>query len=239
MIFPSGNRKNLDAASNPLDGGPVSPYSKDYVPELKKDVRKKKASRHEFKEQAATKMSDVAHNVLAKGNSIGSAQAGGLSDIGGTVRQMRTATSNSIWDTGVLDRILAGKVELDKGEQIKADNKKVAEARETARQQQLFNIDPEAIKAAMGSSKSVSATSAHANDSSNYGSKVAGNQLSIFDANKFANVPELTEGEKIKKAAAARRDKTDRSWEAPTAAVSSKQKLSAFFDALKQTEEGK
>ena len=266
MIFPSGNRKNLDTAFNPLRDDPRSPY---YEPELKKNVKKAQQERandiedprsldyqpefrgkgktrvaHEWAVAAqAAKMSGNKQSALNKGCSVASAQAGGLSDIGGTVRQMKSATSNSIWDNDVIERIKKGEGEVTKGEQIKADNQKLAEERQALRKQN-FNIDLNDLKAALGRGDLQSGhriSTAHTpveSENSNYSKKIGGNQQSLFGNRDYEAIPEKTVGETIKESAKARREKKDRSWEKHSKAASTRQKLSSFFSNLEQTGEG-
>ena len=183
----------------------------------------------------ASKSNDTA---MGRGSSIGKAQCGGLSAIGGQVRQMGSATANSIWNPDKLAQIKDE--ELTQGERIKADNKKLAESRIQARKEH-FHIDEEALKAAMVKGNTVQANSAHATNASNYSSKVAPNQFSIFDVgpmakgaagDKLDKFPELTAGERIKAAAAERKAKKEaarKDWQKISGTTSTRAKLSDLF----------
>lgn len=238
MIFPSGkprNNENLGLGETDSSHDPRSP---NYVPEFKKKAKKERDRSWEQPAKQTT-LDETKHNIIRSAHSIQSARAGNLSDIGGPVRQMKSATANSIWDNNVLDRIKSGEVKLDQGERIAADNKARAEQREESRRAQ-FTIDKEAVKAAMKGSNTVTNTSAHASDNSNYSTKVSKNQFSIFDkADKFENMSDPTSGEAIKQAAKQRREKSDRSWETQKPNMTAKEKLSSFFDSLRKSQEGK
>ena len=271
MIFPAGKRKNLDTQFNPLTDDPRSPY---YQPELKKHVKQaqrenhnnvtdprsidyqpemKRGQRvkHEWAQPvAATKMSGVKQGALNRSNSISSAAAGGLSDIGGPLRHMKSMTNNSIFDTQVFDRLAKSQTD---GEALSANLAKEAEARKQLKQSDRnFHIDTdvflEALKSGiLGKGNTVQNTGAHASDASNYSTKLSSHNMSIFDyvnpdlspkatQNDFANLPVQTAGETIKQAASERRNKKDGSWQTLTPAASSRQKLDNFFSTLKKNE---
>ena len=227
MIFPAGNRKNLETRFNPLTDNPRSPS---YEPELKKNV--KKANRDWAQPTQASKLDASQKNMLGRGSTIGSARAGGLSDVGGPVRQMHTATNNSIWDPKIQETIR--KTETT-GESLHRKNAEADAAVKQIRQSDRnFHINKDEIikgvrEHGMPSAHSVSANSAHATDSSNYGTKVPSHQISIFDQQAFERLPAKTAGEAIHDAAKARQTKKDRSWAQPTVAASTKQQLSALF----------
>jgi hypothetical protein len=243
MIFPAGKPRN--AASNPLGEteGQHDPRSPFYQPELKKDVRlASKANKAAFAE-IASKLAAVqkddpqAYAAVRSAHSIGKANCGALTDIGGPVRQMKTHVSNSIWNPERLAQIKDE--ELTRGEQIKSDNEKLAAQKQQLRRE-VFTIDPEAIKAAMRSSSSAINTSAHATETSNYKAHVAAHQPRLFDVtNRLETMPELTPGEQIRVAAAERRQKKDTSWQTVQGTTNTKQKLSAFFESLQKIKKGK
>lgn len=247
MIFPSGNSRN--GQSNPLIGGDAAkndPRSPQYEPELKKNVRRaSQANRQSFQEIAAQMKANreadpAAHAAVRSAHSIGKANLGAVSDIGGGVKYLGSSTQNSIWNPTRISQIKAE--ELTQGDRIKADNAKLAEQRQQARRQQ-FVIDPEALKAAMQSSSSVNSVPAHERGSEqamSYKNRIAPHQMSIFDKpDKLDNMQSPTNEVVIRQTAQARRNKSDRSWEQVSGTTNTKHKLSALFQNLKNSVEGK
>ena len=245
MIFPSGNSRN--AQSNPLVGESEAsrdPRSPHYQPEMKKDVRNRasRANRESFADIAAElagkkKAEPAAYAAVRSAHSIGKANLGAVSDIGGGVKYLGSSTQNSIWNPTRIADIKAE--ELTQGERIKAENKRLEETRQQHRREQ-FTIDPEALKAAMQSGSSINGSRATPEVAPSYKNRVAAHQMSIFDkADKFDNIASPTNEVAIRAGAKARREKSDRSWEQPTAPVTAKSKLSALFQNLKNSVEGK
>lgn len=234
MIFPSGKARNN--GFNPLTDD-AKTYETPSQRQTKENTPKAVTAAEAI--QQAKYADQVA---MPRACSIGKAQCGKLTDMGGPVRQMRTATSNSIWNPDVLKQIKEGEIKLTEEDRIKSDNAKLAAKRDEERRNQ-FRIDPEAVKAAMRRADSVTNVPAHERGSESaptYSHRVASHQISIFDsADKLDKMPDLTAGEQIKKAAAERRNKKDDSWKRPSTAMNAKQKLSTFFENLRRTQEGK
>lgn len=233
MIFPSGNPRNR--VHNPLESLPPQrdPSSPQYERQFKVRAEKRRDRSWE-KVKEATRLLDVAKDVLRSGSSIMPARAAKLSDVGGPVRSMRAATSNSVTDPHVIDRLAAGEVRLDRGSEIREANKKVAEAREAARKEQ-FKIDPEQVKAAMRPGAAIQSSRMHLSDGQNNGLRVAPHQFGLFDrADKLDTLRDPTKGTEIRRAVANRRDRSDRSWQRVESPQTTKGKLDAFFQNLRQ-----
>lgn len=230
MILPSGKSKNsvrLDTEDQTRN-----PSSPDYVPELKKNMKTAKVKDRSWAKQNTDNIM-MKQNVMNKASSIGSARAGNLTDIGGPVKQLRISSSNSIWDSNVLDEM---KNKKDSGERIREQNEKTAAKRDKERQESRnLSIDKDALKEILANGSTTrgnSVTKTNANDSYNYNSHVPKNELSIFGDRDFKQIPEKTDGEnfKVAKSERAAKHKQDRSWAKANTPSSTKNRVQKFFN---------
>lgn len=123
------------------------------------------------------------------GRSIHSAMGNqSVSDIGGPQGQVRYR--NSIWDSEILQRKAAEKT----GDEIIRESRAKEDARREDIRKKAHEIDPEAVKHAMGRD-GVSKMSG--NDGYNFSQKLPKRGISIFDSGEFERIPEKTAGEKM------------------------------------------
>jgi hypothetical protein len=168
------------------------------------------------------------------GKSIHSASGNqSVSDMGGPKKQIKFQSSNSIWDSEVLDRQLK---ETGSDERIKSENKKIAETREENKQISRYEtISGESLADALKETdqrKAGGVSSAFAQEAHKYSNKLPMKGMSIFDTSEFQRVAERTAGEQLKvdKIAAANKPK-DRSW-LETKSVTSKNIFNSMIDSL-------
>ena len=169
------------------------------------------------------------------GKSIHSAMGNqSVTDVGGPKQQMKFQSSNSIWDSEVLDRQLKAE---GSDERIKAENKAIQAAREEEKQLSRYHtISGESLADALKETdqrKAAGVNSLYAQEAHKYSDKLPQKGMSIFDTSDFQRVPERTVGEQIRvdKIAAANAPK-DRSWLENGKQVTSKDLFNRMIDSL-------
>jgi hypothetical protein len=240
MIRPNGKSQNKGF-------DPFYEDAKEYVKASAADTSEgRKEARQNERMTAAQRAAELyaskyaGNSAVSPSHSIGRAQAGGLSDVGGTVRQMKSATTNSIWDTSVLDKLAEQETE---GEKISA-NKKLEEAHRQERKiaERNEEIDLDTLKELIANgelARGSRISSVSASDDESYHSHIPSGSISMFDDGDFDRIPEKSSGESIKEAAEARamKKKADTSWKKGHEASSSRAALDRFFSNIEKSGE--
>jgi hypothetical protein len=177
-------------------------------------------------EQKSKKLSGF-NPVTSNGSSIISARAGNITDMGGPKKQIKTESSNSIFDnnklfdlTKTIDSKTATKIE-------KAENQS---NRRTAENKRVENLFTEINKVNTSKASSVFRTNTGNLDTSNYNTPSL--NMSIFDNKDFERVPDKTSGEKVSEDASFKRSQKDESWKNNGKSITSKDLNNSFFNNL-------
>jgi len=163
--------------------------------------------------------SDNSSAIDNRAGSILSAGKGSVSDFGGPSKYVGSQTSNSIWDSNVIENLASVK---DSGEKIKEENIQTKEKRKAIKEERLEDMTKSLQETDMRKSNGVS------NSGEFKGSKynMPQNNISIFDNAEFERVPEKTEGEKI----AEKETTKDDSWKNLKGTTKTNDYLNKLFD---------
>jgi hypothetical protein len=163
----------------------------------------------------------------SNGSSIISANAGGITDMGGPQKQIKLPSSNSIFDPWKNQREAERIGEKTEGQ---IDKERVATNRRTAEKERM-----DELVASLQSTNQTKASSIHrtaTGESESTAFRDSRNNMSIFDSSDFARIPEKTEGEKISEKVAEKRAEVDSSWRGNGKSLKSSEMQSNFFDSL-------
>ncbi len=180
-------------------------------------------------------------NLLQSGKSVRSSRTGIISDNGGPSRQIKSETSNSIFDTEKLTRAVE---ELDSRTQTERLREAEVQARQDLRKSALNKLTEQLSSVDQRKASSISpAGDQTVPEGSARFSKLSRN-ISIFDClgkepEDFARLPEKTMGEKIAQNRREESEKVDESWRSGGKVRTSKQVVNDLFDALMRTSEKK
>jgi len=138
--------------------------------------------------------------------SILSAGQASITDFGGPEKQIKTQTSNSIWDSTILDKLSKSQ---DNREKTASEKNKIEKYYQSMKQERLDEMVNALKNTETRKNANVNRAAEYTFDSTY---KAPSSGISIFDSNKdFDRVPEMTHGEKVAKEARVKREK-DTSW---------------------------
>jgi hypothetical protein len=159
-----------------------------------------------------------------RAGSILSAGKGSVTDFGGPSKYIGSQTSNSIWDSGVIES-LAG--EQDNGEKIKEENLQLKSNRNAIKEERLDNMAQSLQETDMRKADSVASSGEFS------GSKYSmpQNNISIFDSEEFERVPEKTAGEQLEKEVV-----KDDTWKDIKPATKTSDQFNKMFDNMTDNE---
>lgn len=165
--------------------------------------------------------------MTSNGSSIISANAGGISDMGGPQKQIKTPISNSIFDPKSNQREASKIGDKTEGQ---IDKERVASNKRTAEQERMDSMVEK-----LQSTDQTKASSVHRTGTGNLEStdfKASRNNMSIFDSSDFERIPEKTGGEVISEKVAERNAQVDASWRQNGKSLKSSEVTNRFFDSL-------
>lgn len=174
-------------------------------------------------EQKSKKLSSKDDGHM-KGSSIMSANLGAVDDIGGPSKQLKTPTSNSIWDS---DKISSQVDKKDNKEITREEKQSMQDIKKQKKQQRMDELVDSIQENKKGNSIDLFSSS-EAPKEGDY--KIPSNQMSIFDNNAFDNIPEKTKGEKIAEDSKKRKAQKDESWKQDKKALSSEDIKNKLFN---------
>ena len=125
-----------------------------------------------------------------RAGSILSAGKGSVTDFGGPSKYIGSQTSNSIWDSGVIESLAE---KQDNGEKIKEENIQMKSKREAIKEERLDNMTQSLQDTDMRKADSIASSGEFKGSKYN----MPQNNISIFDSAEFERVPEKTAGEKL------------------------------------------
>lgn len=161
----------------------------------------------------------------SNGSSIISANAAGITDSGGSNKQIKMPISNSIFDPWSNEREAAKIGEKTETEIVKET---IATNKRTAEKERMDSLAEILHNQANASSVHRTATG----ESESTAFRAPRNNMSIFDSADFARIPEKTGGEKISERVAEKRAEVDSSWRGNGKSLKSSEVQSNFFDSL-------
>jgi hypothetical protein len=140
--------------------------------------------------------------LIGNVSSIMPSRAENMSDMGGPSSQLKTKTSNTIWEPYKIEKL--SKVKR-RDEETKDEKKKLEEVKKINNNHIDFNKLAETLL-----SKKISGGSEKENSTSNYINKIPKNGISIFEKDKkaFSRIEDKTEGEKVSSNLKKPKDKT-------------------------------
>ena len=169
-------------------------------------------------------------NSAQSANSILNAGGGSIRDEGGPSKYIGSETQNSIWDTGVVEKLAGTQSNKEKTDAEKEDRQA---KRQNIRQEALDNMTEALSQTDTRKASDVSSLSERG--SVNY-RKPNSNNLSIFDSNVFDNMPEKTAGEQMAEKARAEKE-VDTSWRDRRGTLKSRDVVNDLFDSLMKEKE--
>ncbi len=150
-------------------------------------VVEKKAKEQVSKLEPAKKMDNK--SMVSRGHKVLSATSAKVTDIGGPKKQIGSETSNSIWDSGNLEKL---KNSVDNKEKTAKEREDINKLRKGMKQERLDEMVANLQDTDTRKTSTVNSMAPHAG--SRY--KTPKNAISIFDKGEFERVPEKTDGEK-------------------------------------------
>lgn len=165
--------------------------------------------------------------MTSNGSSIISANAGGITDMGGPQKQIKIPTSNSIFNP---DRNAIEASKIDSKTETKIEKEKIATNRRLSEQKRMDDM-VESLRTT-NQSKSSSAHRTGTGDLERTDFKLSRNNISIFDSGDFDRVPEKTRGEKVSEQVAEKNAQIDESWRQNGKSLKSREVTNRFFDSL-------
>jgi|ETNvirnome_2_130_1030620.scaffolds.fasta_scaffold05528_2 hypothetical protein len=194
---------------------------------LDKTIEAKAAEAATESNEAPLKPAQKADNSSAIDNRAGSilsAGRGSVSDFGGPSKQIGSQTSNSIWDSKIIESLAA---KQDNGEKIKEENLQLKSNRNAIKEERLDNMAQALQDTDMRKADSV------ANSGEYSGSKYSmpQNNISIFDSAEFERIPEKTAGEQLTKEVV-----KDDSWKDIKPATKTSDQFNKMFDNMTDNE---
>jgi len=212
---------------------------KTYEPEMKNSERAEKNSHP--KEWEKITPAQKLNNSQAMDSrftksvlSAGGAGQGGISDMGGPQKQLGAQSNNSIWDSGILERLSQTKCNKEKTTEEKQENLNHKNSMKQGRIDEMVSSLNETDNR---KSANISQIGGYVERDGAY--KPPTRNLSIFDTDlNFDRVPETTEGEK---ATAKVVKQKDDSWKTISKSKKISNVLDGFFDNLTKgkTDNGK
>lgn len=173
------------------------------------------------------------HDMISRGTKIKSTTGGVVTDIGGPKKFLKSETSNSIFDTEVIDRLMKVKTSQEESKEIKENINKVRNSINSEVMDELANSLKNTDQRKASSIASLSEYSG-----STY--RKPSNGLSIFDEEfDFGRVPDKTEGEKVSERVSKEKDKKDNSWQKVSKAKTIKDLENRLIDSFLNKENEK
>lgn len=191
------------------------------------EKRNSKESLAELSEQQKSRNLKGFDPKISNGSSIISANAGGISDMRGPAKQIKTPISNSIFDPDYNQREAAKINDKTEGQ---IEKERIATNRRTAENERM-NALVEALRTTdQTKADAIHRTGTGVSESTVFRS--SRNNMSIFDSSDFERVPEKTGGEKISEQVAERKAQVDESWRKNGKSLKSSEITNRFFDSL-------
>ncbi len=165
--------------------------------------------------------------MTSNGSSIISANAGGITDMGGPKKQIKTPMSNSLFDPWKNEREAS---KIGEKTDIQVAKETIATNRRTAEQDRMNDMVEK-----LQNTDQTKASSVHRTGTGNAESTVfrpSRNNMSIFDSSDFERIPEKTGGEMISEKVAEKRAEVDSSWRTNGKSLTSGEVSDRFFNGL-------
>lgn len=194
---------------------------------MENDRRSGKEHLAELSEQQKSRNLKGFDPRTSNGSSIISANAGGITDMGGPKKQIKIPISNSIFDPWSNEREAS---KIGEKNDIQVAKEIIATNRRTAEQQRMDDL----VEKLQGTDQTKD-SSVHRTGTGNVEStafKPSRNNMSIFDSGDFERIPEKTEGEIISEKVAEKRAEVDESWRNNGKSIKSSEVTNRFFDSL-------
>ena len=163
----------------------------------------------------------------SNGSSIISANAAGISDMGGPQKQIKTPISNSIFDPWSNAREAS---KIGEKTDIQVAKETIATNRRTAEQERMDDLVEKLRTTDQTKASSVHRTGTGNTERTDF--KASQNNMSIFDSSDFARIPEKTGGEKISERVAEEKAQVDNSWRSNGKSLKSSEVQDSFFNSL-------
>lgn len=199
---------------------------KEETPEIKK-VEKK--ANEEWKNPENQRPMRSNNNLTINnrsGKSILTAGGGNITDFGGPKKHMGNQTSNSIWDSSIIERLAETKGNKEKTQEEKFETERYKNTMKAERLDDMVKAlqDTDTRKDATIASSAVS--------NKDPGYKAPSRNISIFDTTTdFERIPEQTHGEKVASDARKVKDK-DESWKKVSKSYKTKDAVNKMFEGL-------
>ena len=164
-------------------------------------------------------------NLHLTSSSVFSARTGKIKDIGGPSKQIKTESSNSIWDSQKLAKLFNT---VDSKTKTKQDKEAISANKRADEQQRMTEMADSIKDTEQRNSSSVSPMSSYSG--SKYNNPSLG--ISIFDNDDFERVPDKTNGEVMAEETRKKRADKDESWKKNSRRCNSKTIVNNLFDKL-------
>ena len=198
--------------------------------ESKNNVKRvEEVKTNELKDVAESQKAKKAdhHDMISRGTKIMSTTGGVQTDIGGPKKYLKSETSNSIFDTEVIARLIETKGSQEESMEIKENIQKV---RNSINAEVMNELTDRLKDTDQRKGSSVSSLGEYAGGSTY---RKPANGLSIFDESfDFSRVPEKTAGEKVSDRVAEERGKKDDSWQKVSKSKSMQELQSKLIDSF-------
>jgi len=162
-----------------------------------------------------------------RAGSILSAGGGSISDFGGPSKYIGSQTSNSIWDSNIIESLAGQK---DNGEKIKEENLQLKSDRNAIKEERLEDMTQALQETDMRKADGISSSVEFSGSKYN----MPQNNISIFDSDDFERIPEKTAGEQLEKTVT-----KDDTWKDIKRATKTSDQFNRMFDDIIENENNK
>lgn len=170
---------------------------------------------------------DPENRLTSNKSSIISANAAGITDMGGPKKQIKTPISNSIFDPWSNEREAS---KIGEKNDIQIAKETIATNRRTAEQDRMNELVEKLQSTDQTKASSVHRTGTGDVESTAF--KASRNNMSIFDSSDFERIPEKTGGEKLSEEITEKRAEVDESWRTNGKSIKSSEITDRFFNGL-------
>lgn len=203
---------------------------KEQAPEVKKAEKQPNEEWKNIENQKPTRSNNNDAIGSRSSKSILTAGNGNITNFGGPSKQLKSQTSNSIWDSGIVEKLAGTKGNKEKTLEKKEEIEKYKNSMKADRLNEIVESLRET-----DTRKDATVSSAGVFDKAP-GYKAPSRNISIFDnTSDFDRVPEQTHGEKVAAESRKAKEKDD-SWKQVSTASKIKNTIDSIFDQLTKKE---
>lgn len=209
---------------------------RDHVPQMKKDMPKKAEKDRSWATQKPASRMDNNSAIDSRGSKFLSAGMGQVSDDRGPRKHIGSHNQNSMWDSGVIDRLAK---QQGNDEKTSAERESIEKTRNGFKQERMDALVEGIREADTRKDSGVTSMGGVDGSGSRKSYRMPSQNISIFDDNSnFSRIPEKSKGDKIRESARKPKERDD-SWKKVSGTTNTKSLMDSLFDKLTSKREEK